>query len=83
MLNVLIVYILCHLAYVAVPISKIYHQESVKLVALFVWRMNRWVNPLIYAWRLKDFRIAFKKVLTGTGSFNEVPPYNVAVVEMN
>ena len=43
-----------------------------KFTNLLFWA-NTWVNPLIYAWRLKDFKIAFKKIFTGTGSFNEVP----------
>ena len=43
-----------------------------KFTVCLYWA-NTWANPLIYAWRLKDFRIAFKKLLTGTGSFNEVP----------
>ena len=51
--------------------------ESVERYTVALYWANTWVNPLIYTWRLKEFRIAFKKIFTGNGSFNEVPgqPY--------
>ena len=39
----------------------IYHVREVTTWIVFT---NSWINPLIYTWRNKQFREAFKKILT-------------------
>ena len=43
-----------------------------KITVLIYWT-NTWVNPIIYAWKSKDFRVAFRKLL-GLKASNTVFP---------
>ena len=52
--------------------ANILHLETYERYMVALRWSDAWVNPLIYAWRFKDFRIAFQKIFTGAGSFNEV-----------
>lgn len=38
-------------------------QFIAKHVVFLVWRVNLWINPLIYAWMSKDFRKGIKKFI--------------------
>lgn len=34
-------------------------------VADVLWLFNSWINPVIYCWKYKDFKVALKKLLSG------------------
>ena len=46
-----------------------------KITELMFW-INTWANPIIYAWKSKDFRTAFRKLLN-------LPSNNVGVASFN
>ena len=60
MLNVLIVYIGCNVMLILPSISGRFLEGSKKEVtydlAIGIWRINKWVNPVIYVWKSKRFR---------------------------
>ena len=60
MLNVLLIYLFCHLIIFLQPVWFHYLQSPmlevfVKLTFL-IWRTNMWINPVIYAWKSEKFR---------------------------
>ena len=60
MLNVLIVYIGCNIVFVAYPLIVDFlhgvEREIVLSVVHFLWKVNKWVNPIIYVWKSPRFR---------------------------
>ena len=61
MLNVLVVYIGCNVLFAVHPLIvgllRGVQREVVFSVFFFLWRVNKWVNPIIYVWKSPRFRI--------------------------
>ena len=70
MLKVLIVYVGCSCMLVATVLSRVLlegiHQEIMYDLAYGFWRINKWVNPIIYVWKSKRFRDHIKRFWKNT-----------------
>ena len=58
--KVLIVYICCNIMFIMQRLTLDFLKDPYRVIlfymAQFIWRLNRWVNPLIYVWTSKRFR---------------------------
>ena len=81
MIMVLGTYFLCYLPHIVISILERVYTDSMAILVLekttvvFFWT-NTWINPLIYAWKSEDFRVAFTKLLW-------MKPNNVAPIEIS
>ena len=70
MLNVLIIYVGCNFMLVVPWMFRSFregiYQETVYDVAFGIWRINKWVNPVIYVWKSKRFRTHVKRFWKNT-----------------
>ena len=70
MLTVLIVYVGCNCMLVGTVLSRVLlegiHQEIMYDLAYGIWRINKWVNPIIYVWKSKRFRDHVKRFWKNT-----------------
>ena len=70
MLNVLIIYVGCNFMLVLPLIFRRFlegvHQEIMYDTTLGIWRINKWVNPIIYVWKSKRFRDHVKRFWKNT-----------------
>ena len=77
MIMVLGTYFMCYIPQIVISILENIYTDSMvilvleKISSLFFWT-NTWINPMIYAWKSEDFRVAFRKLL-GLKANNEVP----------
>ena len=53
--------------------SNPYIHVLMNFTVLFYWA-NTWINPIIYAWRIKEFRVAFKRLFPSFRAPNDVHP---------
>ena len=78
MITVLGTYFACYLPQVAASVVLNYSKRTVLMqmvergTVLIYWA-NTWLNPVIYAWKSKEFKVAFRKLLRLKPS-NEVGP---------
>ena len=58
--KVLIVYICCNIMFIMQRLTLDFFKDPYRIIlfymAQFIWRLNSWVNPLIYVWTSKRFR---------------------------
>ena len=77
MIMVLGTYFMCYIPQIVISILERVYTDSMvilvleKITVVIFWT-NTWINPMIYAWKSEDFRVAFRKLL-GLKANNDVP----------
>ena len=70
MLNVLVIYIGCNFMLFLVSLLSAFlsgfQKEIMYGVVIGFWRVNKWVNPVIYVWKSKRFRKHIQRFLKNT-----------------
>ena len=68
MIMILGTFFICYIPLlVTLVLQRVYTDSMVllvleKIAAVIFWT-NTWINPIIYAWKSEDFRVAFRKIL--------------------
>ena len=81
MIMILGTYFICYIPQIVISILERVYTDSMAILVLekissLVFWTNTWINPMIYAWKSKDFRVAFRKLLglkANTGAPIDIP----------
>ena len=81
MIMVLGTYFICYIPHIVISILERVYTDSMAILVLekitvVIFWTNTWINPIIYAWKSEDFRVAFRKLLglkANTGAPIDIP----------